>query len=650
MKKNIILILVGLLITTANFAQKDNPVFLKINGKEIRKTEFLNIYTKNNNDPKYDKASLDEYLKLFVKYKLKVTDAEQLKVDTIPRLKNELAGYEKQASNKYLTDTEMTEELIKEAYERKKIEVKASHILITKESTESGDVYSEAIRIRKEILKTGNFEAAALKYSKDPSARGSNGNDGNKGDLGYFSAFQMVYSFEEGAYNTKVGEISMPVKSKYGYHLIKVYDKRLARGKMKAAHIYSKIPTNASEQAQKMAKGKIDEIYTILLSGKQNFEDLAKEHSDDRTSAAKGGELPWFESGKMVPEFENAAFNLQNDEDYSKPFKTSYGWHIVKRLKSEPIGNFEQLRPEIVQKINRGDRAAKSEESFTNKLKKQYRFKDKSKKWIADLYDSKTLTLSSDYDDKTAFKYKKTGKFWSKSTKVSVSDFKDFIQKNPVGSTEDVKDKYKKFVIKYMMDYEKSTLEDRFPKYKAQMQEYHDGVLLFELTEQKVWKKATEDTTGLKEYYENNKQKYQWKKRVDAEIYSSSKIEQITKALVLAKDSNFSASKTLQEINKSSNLNLSVQKGKYEIEKKQILNLFELKKGVSEFKLKDGKFHFVKINELLPAGNKELKETRGHVISDYQNYLEKEWVKELNEKYSIEIFYDAIYSLGAPKK
>jgi len=644
MRKNSILILAGLLISTINFAQKNDPVFLKINGKEILKSEFLNIYTKNNKTPKYDKASLDEYLELFVKYKLKVTDAEQLMLDTIPKLKNELAGYEEQAASKYLTDSEMTEELILEAYERKKTEIKASHILVTKESVSNGgSVYDEAIRIRNEVIKTGDFEAAAVKYSKDPSAKGP---QGNKGDLGYFSAFQMVYAFEDGAYKTRVGEISMPIKTNFGYHIIKVYDRRIARGRMKAAHIYVKSPVKSSAEEKRIAKEKIDEIYGLLLKGTNSFESLAKEHSDDKTSASKGGELPWFESGKMVPEFENAVFNLKNDGDYSKPFQTSYGWHIVKKLKTEAIGSFEELKPGLIQKIKRGDRAAKSEDFFVNKLKKQYRFKDKSKKWLTKLYDSKTKTLSSDFDSKTAFKFKPNGKICSKSKKNKVSSFKKFIIKNPVGSNDDVKSAYHKYVNKTMIDYERSTLAERYPEYKAQLQEYHDGVLLFELTEQKVWKKATEDSVGLENYFSNNRANYQWGERVNVEIYSSSNIDKIKQAIALAKLGTNDATKILLEINKESQLNLNVETGKFELGKKEILNLFELKKGVSDIKLKDGKFYFINVIEMLPAGNKELKETRGHVISDYQNHLETEWVKDLRTKYPVEIFYDEIYSLG----
>lgn len=644
MRKNSILILAGLLISTINFAQKNDPVFLKINGKEILKSEFLNIYTKNNKTPKYDKASLDEYLELFVKYKLKVTDAEQLMLDTIPKLKNELAGYEEQAASKYLTDSEMTEELILEAYERKKTEIKASHILVTKESVSNGgSVYDEAIRIRNEVIKTGDFEAAAVKYSKDPSAKGP---QGNKGDLGYFSAFQMVYAFEDGAYKTRVGEISMPIKTNFGYHIIKVYDRRIARGRMKAAHIYVKSPVKSSAEEKRIAKEKIDEIYGLLLKGTNSFESLAKEHSDDKTSASKGGELPWFESGKMVPEFENAVFNLKNDGDYSKPFQTSYGWHIVKKLKTEAIGSFEELKPGLIQKIKRGGRAAKSEDFFVNKLKKQYRFKDKSKKWLTKLYDSKTKTLSSDFDSKTAFKFKPNGKICSKSKKNKVSSFKKFIIKNPVGSNDDVKSAYHKYVNKTMIDYERSTLAERYPEYKAQLQEYHDGVLLFELTEQKVWKKATEDSVGLENYFSNNRANYQWGERVNVEIYSSSNIDKIKQAIALAKLGTNDATKILLEINKESQLNLNVETGKFELGKKEILNLFELKKGVSDIKLKDGKFYFINVIEMLPAGNKELKETRGHVISDYQNHLETEWVKDLRTKYPVEIFYDEIYSLG----
>lgn len=619
-----------------SMAQEKNPVLIKIDNNEIRKDEFLSIYTKNNNDPKFDQKSLDEYLDLFVKFKLKVIEAEELGFDTIPRLKNELNGYVKKSAEKYLSDSEATENLMKEAYERKKYEIKASHILISK----GPDSYKKALEVRNEILKTGDFEAAATKYSQDPSVKD------NKGSLGYFSVFQMVYPFEEAAFTTNVGDISMPVKTRFGHHLLKVYDKRENKGRIKAAHIYSKIPKEGDATAKKNAKLKIDEIYNLIQAKSKSFEDLAREYSDDNTSAQKGGELDWFTSGRMVPEFENVAFALKNKGDVSEPFLTSYGWHIVKLLDHEPIGTYEKLKPEIERNIAKGERSKKSSEFFVKKLKKEYKFKDKSRRWIKNSYNADVKSNVKVADDKLAFKFKKEKGFFKKYTKVPVSDFKNFLSKVPAGSQQDVEALYKDYTNNYMFEYEKSILYDKYPEYKALMQEFKDGILLFEISDQKVWKKSSEDTTGLKEFFSMRQGDYQWNQRQDVEIYSSAKKEIIFEANKMAKNKNTTSLDIMTTLNKDSKLNLSLEQGKFEAENKKILSKFSPTVGVSQPVLEDGKFVFVRIKELIPAGNKELKETRGAVISDYQKYLEEEWVKSLKSKYKVEINKEAVYSLG----
>ena len=635
MKKIILIALSISFFSLVSMAQDKNPVLIKIDNKEIRKDEFLSIYTKNNPNPKYDQASLDEYLDLFVNFKLKVTEAEELGFDTIPRLKNELDGYVRKSAEKYLSDSEATESLIVEAYERKKYEIKASHILIAK----GADSYEKAMSVRAEILKSGDFEAAAIKYSADPSVTD------NKGSLGYFTVFQMVYPFEEAAYTTKVGDISMPVKTRFGYHLIKVYDKRKNKGRVKVAHIYSKIAKDADAKAKQNAKTKIDEIYSLLTSDSKPFEDLAKEHSDDNTSAKKGGELEWFTSGRMVPEFENVAFGLKENGDISEPFLTSYGWHIIKLLDHEDIGTYKQLKPEIEANIARGDRSKKSTEYFINKLKKEYKFKDKSKNWIKNSYNSDVKAKLDVEDSKLAFKFKKEKGLFKKYTKVTVADFKSYLANYPAKSQENIETFYKDYTNDYFMKYEKSILYDKYPEYKALMQEFKDGILLFEISDQKVWKKSSEDTTGLKEFFAMKQANYQWKNRLDVEIYYSAKKDIIFKANKMAKESNINSGEIMSQLNSSSKLNLSLEQGKFEVEKKEILGKFSPVVGVSQPIIEDGKFVFVRIKEVIPVGDKELNETRGAVISDYQKYLEEEWIKSLKAKYKVEMNKEAIYSL-----
>ena len=340
----------------------------------------------------------------------------------------------------------------------------------------------------------------------------------------------MLYLFEEAAYTTKVGDISMPVKTKFGHHLIKVYDKRKNKGRVKVAHIYSKIPKEGDENAKENARVKIEEIYSLVKAKNKSFEDFAREYSDDNTSAQKGGELDWFTSGRMVPEFEDVAFSLKNKGDISEPFLTSYGWHIIKMLELEEIGTYEKLKPEIENNISRGERSKKSTEFFVNKLKKEYRFKDKSKRWIKNSYNPKVESKLDINDSKIAFKFKKEEGFFKKYTKVTVSDFKDFLSKIPANSQQDIEAFYKDYTNSYIFQYEKSILYDKYPDYKALMQQFKDGILLFEISDQKVWNKSSKDTTGLKEFFSMKQKKYQWKARQDVEIYTSAKKDVIFEA------------------------------------------------------------------------------------------------------------------------
>src|SRR5690554_1578899 len=371
-KKCLLLFITIVTFGSTSWSQKKgDEVVMTVNDEEITKSEFLQVYLKNNDNPKYDKASLDEYLELYKKFKLKVAEAEALGYDTIPSLKRELEGYKEQLAHPYLIDSSKTKELLKEAYDRMQHEIKASHILINVKPNASPEdtlkAYNKALALKKRIENGEDFGAVASGPggSEDPSAKQ------NKGDLGYFTAFQMVYPFETAAYNLKEGEVSMPVRSSYGYHIVKVFDKRKARGTITTAHIMVALSENSNRSDIQNAEKKINEIYKELEEGK-SFEKLARLYSDDQGSKNKGGHLPAFGSGtnqRMVTEFEDAAFALENDGDYSEPIKTDYGFHIVKRIDYKALGSFEELKAEIQQKLNRGDRAKQTEKAFINKLK-----------------------------------------------------------------------------------------------------------------------------------------------------------------------------------------------------------------------------------------------------------------------------------------
>ncbi|WP_341902788.1 peptidylprolyl isomerase [Fluviicola taffensis] len=649
MKKRLILAL-GILFSLNTIAQTDNVV-MEIDGKKVTKSEFLQIYLKNNNNPKYDKQSLDEYMELFKKFKLKVAEAEALGYDTIPKLKKELAGYRKQLSQPYLIDSSKNSALVSQAYERMKNEVHAAHILVKVAENASPEdtlaAYNRILAIKKRIENGEDFATVARgkNGSEDPSAAR------NGGDLGYFTAFQMVYQFEEAAYKTPVGKISNPVRTKFGYHILKVIDMRPARGTMKAAHIMVATGKDAGAEEIESASKKVDEIYAKLQAG-ESFEKLASEFSDDAQTAEKGGELPLFGTGtttRMVPEFEEAAFSLTANGEISKPVQTAFGFHIIKRLDLTPLRSFDELKKEIQGKVNKDERSVVTQNSFIEKLKKTYAFKDsysKTSKWFVQNIDSNYYKGTW-----TANGLKPVTMFTLDKKAFTQQDFATYLQKNyrsfkKMDSKSLVEKQYKAWQNSEILAYEESKLDSKYPDFKALMQEYHDGILLYEIMSDKVWNKAIKDTSGLKTFFEGHNSNYSWGKRYNAYVYECLNEDISKKVATMLKSDTISSRTIINTINKDSELNLRVRTGKFEVETTPYLKGHELKKGVNPAYVYEGKYYIVKVDEILEPTAKTMSEAKGAATSDYQNYLEKEWLTEIAKKHPIVIHEQVLYSLG----
>ena len=631
-------------------AQEDQ-VIMTVDGEPVVKSEFLQIYLKNNDAPRYDKEALDEYMDLFVKFKLKVAEAEALGYDTIPKLVRELNGYREQLALPYLIDSTKNDELIQEAYERMKTEVRASHILIRVESNASPEdtltAYNRLVALKGRIDKGEDFASVARGKmgSEDPSAVK------NGGDLGYFTAFQMVYPFEEKAYNTNVGEISEPFRTRFGYHILKVTDKRDARGTIDAAHLMISVKEDEAEKNISIAKAKIDEIYGLLKNG-ENFEELTKKYSDDPSTSDKGGVLPSFGTGtttRMVPEFENAAFSLKNNGDISEPIKTQYGYHIIKRIAWKPLDSFEVLERQITSKVAKDERSKQTQNSFVQKLKVEYGFTTNKKEALTWFYEN----IDSTYH---------YGKFDPNSINTNLEvfklgdqiftqqDFADYLSKNFRSARMDhpkvvVDNQYVRWEKKTILDFEKSKLATKYPAFKALINEYHDGILLYEVMSDKVWNKAMKDTSGLKQYHANNKDNYVWQKRYNLELIEAYNKSDAKKAFKLMKKGKMDITKVAQELNSESQLKVKYKQGKFETTNLSYLH-DDLKVKLNKPYQKEDKFYIVRIKDILEAGPKEFKEAKGAITSDYQDFLEKEWLQELRAKHSVEINYDALYSLG----
>ena len=363
-----------LFLISLNIYFGQEKAILSIDNEQVLKSEFEQIYWKNKKEKIATKEDLDEYIKLFVNFKLKVKAAEELGLDTTKKFKDELIGYRVQLEKPYLIDTSINEELINEAYYRTINEVSASHIMIKLGPNPSANdtmaAYKKIESIRNKINSgVASFEELAEEVSEDPSAKF------NKGNLGFFNAFKMLYSFECAAYETPIGKVSKPVRTRYGYHLVKPNSIRKAKGKMRASHIM--ITTSPRVKDNEASETKINSIFNELKLNNKTFEELAVEYSEDRKSAKKGGEIGWISSaGNFYPEFEKTVFSLKKDGEYSQPFKTPNGWHIVKRLEFEPIRDLSDLKYELKNKIQKDSRAQKTKSSFINQLKVEYNLKE----------------------------------------------------------------------------------------------------------------------------------------------------------------------------------------------------------------------------------------------------------------------------------
>ncbi|WP_075340849.1 peptidylprolyl isomerase [Tenacibaculum agarivorans] len=478
--------IISFLFAGVVFAQK-KQVLLTINNEPVYVSEFKRVYEKNLDQIKEEDKDIDKNLDLFINYKLKLIDAYKLKLDTSKLYKSELSSYKNQLMTPYLHDDEFKQKLLKEAYERTVNEVRASHILISfskkGEHNDSISIKQKLQNVKDRIAKGESFEKLAKEVSDDPSAKV------NAGDLGYFSAFRMVYPFEEAAYKTKVGEVSEPFKTRFGFHILKVTDKRKSKGEFETAHIL--IRNDKSN-----AKSIIDSLYNEIRKG-ASFEDLAKKFSDDKGSASNGGKLPKFGSGRMVLPFEKAVLNLQKEGEVSKPFQTRFGWHIVKLIKNYPVKTFEELEPELQQRIRTSNRGNLSVKKLISNLKTKYKPQ----------FDQNLIDLVKNNKENTTLSSEKLSApvITIKEKQIPLKSFVTYIENKKYIPFDDL---WEKFQNEEILSYYKDDLENIYPEYKYTLQEYKDGLLLFDLMKLKIWDKSQNNTKELETYFETNKAKY----------------------------------------------------------------------------------------------------------------------------------------------
>jgi peptidyl-prolyl cis-trans isomerase SurA len=605
----------------------DEPVYLD---------EFLYAYNKNNDsEALYSKNDVDSYLELYINFKLKVVEAKMLGYDTTGSFQKEFTNYKDQLDNSYLTSDSETERLVKEVYERMHIEVKVAHILFNLDPDalpkDTIIIYNKAMTIRSSIENGLDFGEAATRYSQDPSAKV------NRGSLGYFTALQMVYPFETAAFNTPPGQISLPVRTRFGYHLIKVEDRRPSEGKVKVAHLMIRQPGPQGED-------QINAIYDQLVAG-ASWDELCKQYSEDQNSAQNGGELAPFGRGQIVPEFEEVAFSLRGEGDISDPFKTQFGWHIVKLIKKIPLGSLDEMKETLERQVRRDSRSDLNREKLIASLMEENNFveypgvlneilllpgsKFVKGRWRLD---------SIDFADSTPL-------FSINGTEFTKGKFYNFLTLQPQQDKTDsyLNKQYQAFKNQQIIQYEKDHLAGKFADYTFLLNEYHDGILLFTIMEDVVWKKAVADTIGMRNYYEQNRDSYTHNTGWQATIFESPSREVIENVRARFSGKNKTQLLTAsqkQEIegnfNGSSPLSLHIQQGEYFLGEHRLLSELQAAPG-DTLVFDNGNWYLIQIHEQIPAGVHPFDEIRGRVMADYQTYLENKWVEQLRAKYPVVI-------------
>ena len=703
--------------------------------------EFAYVYRKNNNSaPDYGtRQSVTEYLDLYTNFRLKVLEAEKKGLDTTQAFKRELDGYRQQLAQPYLTEKSVTDQLVREAYDRMSQEVNASHILIrvapdaTPQDTLAA--YQKVSAIRQQVQSGADFAQLATAQSEDPSAKD------NAGKLGYFTAMQMVYPFESAAYKTPVGQVSQPIRTRFGYHIIKVNDKRAAQGEIKVAHLMVRMNASAAKTDSLTAKKKIDELHSRLAKG-ENWDKLVAQFSEDAGSAANGGELPPFGTGRMIPSFEEVAFKLQKPGDISSPVQTPYGWHIIKLIERQPLAKFADVEPTLKGKVAKDSRSELNKAAFLKRVRKEDQFAEMPAVKTYAFTKGDTALVAGRYKYVASAAAAKPGKnaltdnatlFSIKGKPYLVKDFLAYVQQNqraragaqPAFLMQQLYDQYAE---QSLTEFEKNSLDSKYEDYRMLVKEYRDGILLFQLMDEKVWSKAIEDTLGLKKYFTENQAKYQWEPRVQGTVVSAATpalltrvqnqlktgryavtknvpktvlfkpgtsslgkpgtmaLDEIGKRLVqdtltsvtltgrvkkgekasLASARADSAVRYLRrrgtsarrlrkavqaapsadgavqvglmsanpaaieaEMNEQNPLSVQITQRVFQKSDNKVMDEL-MSKGPGTYNVqKDGRYYAVTIDKTLPAGPKTLAEARGQATSDYQTYLEKEWIAQM---------------------
>ncbi|NCX95750.1 MAG: hypothetical protein EBX41_04945 [Chitinophagia bacterium] len=613
----------------------------------VSKDDFLRVYKKNagaSNNSDMSDTALRSYLQLYSLFRMKVAEAEKQHLDTTQKIKTDMANYRRQLAKNYLSDEHITLKLIQEAYNRMKEEVRVAHIVISCPPTsDTITPYKMTDSLYKAITAgKSTFEDIARAFSDDRATKEAGG------DIGYITAFQTVYPFESAAYNTPVGKISKVFRTQFGYHIVKVLDRRPTNGQVKVAQIMIGSPKSRGDDGIAAAKVKADNIVNEYRKGTP-FHELVKKYSDDKYSVNDSGVLKPFGVGKYTPAYENAAFALKNIGDISEPIKTEYGYHIIKLLAKYPLASFDSLKKNIKHKVENDSRAQTAKDYFFVKVKEKNGYKEFQPNVDAILNQLNTTIPDTGKDRNTFFANNYTNMkkplFTIGKKTGTQHDFVVYLENLTHGringpKMQMLKDAYSSYITNEVTEFTEMMIAEENPEFKRLLAEYKEGIMLFELMDRNVWGRAAKDSVGLKSFFETRKGKYMWEAGFEGSVYVAKDKAAKDTLLMMLKDANVTDELIVKALNSPTNPDrISIQRGRFEFSRFREATPSEL--NANRLKVTDAPNNMFKIVNARQIFNtptaKTLEEARGYVVAEYQEYLEKSWNEKMRREYPVKV-------------
>ena len=621
---------------------QDQSVLMTVGGKPIYKDDMVYLLSKgtgDNTSPGISREEFEENLELFVNYQLKVKEAEEQGLDKTEEFQSEFASFKESLIAPFLIKNSIEEGELRKAYSRMQEIIRASHVLFQFPANASREdsliVLKMALKVKSEIENSGNINELAVQYSDDPSAQA------NKGDLGYFTSLQMVQPFEDAAYGLQIGQVSDPVLTNFGYHIIQVKDRQPNPGQVRVSHILVRFDPKDPSQEEN-ARRKIADIYTEIQKESTIWEDIVKNFSEDPGTKDRGGLLPWFGVGNMIPEFEMAAFSLTEIGEVSPPLRSQYGYHILRLEAKRPIDSFEEMEESIRSRILRDSRSSVIQSQVVAIQKARYGFQEN---------EPSVQSLSSQLNEvpKSEFNARLTAQslgskpmFTFQGKTYTAADLGKYIETQEVAFRDKVPTFdfwYDRYVSEILAKTEEKDLESTNKEYQMLLKEYRDGILLFSLMNKEVWEKGITDSLGQREYFRQNIESYQWDERIEAfmvKIIDPKGLE-AAKSHLQGNGYNETIVQSFEnQIKSKSPLAYQTESGVFEFRNHPVLNFIDPSKSYQEIKA-EGFTYLILTGKRTPAGPRKFEESRGLVIRDYQEYLEETLVSKLKSKYPVVI-------------